>query len=181
MRLNIIVGNRSERMPRLIKELEAQNIIDYDLWDGVYKYDSAKKNINAAHKQIVEYAKLAQWPEVAIAEDDVRFFAPGAWDYFLEHKPTDYDIYLSSIYMGTIKEDNTVDYWCGFGLYTVSARFYDTFLSVDSNEHIDRGMKGLGKFVVSNPFIADQYDGFSSNTGKDEKYFHLMQGRNIFK
>lgn len=163
-----------------MKELEVQNISDYVLWDGIYKYDSAKENINAAHKQIVEYAQLAGWDEVAIGEDDLRFFAPGAWDYFLANKPKDFDLYLSSIYMGDIKEDNTVDYFCGFGLYIVHSRFYDKFLSVDRHEHIDRAMKGLGKFVVCNPMIAEQTDGFSSNTGKDEKYHHLLNGRNLF-
>lgn len=165
-----------------MKEIETQGITDYELWDGVYiPHNKAKENINLAHKQIVEYAKLAKWPEVAIAEDDVRFFAPGAWDYFLEHKPTDYDIYLSSIYMGEIKEDNTTDYFCGFGLYICHSRFYDTFLVTDSEEHIDRSLKGKGRFVVSNPFIAEQWDGWSSNTGKEEKYGHLMNNRNIFK
>lgn len=167
-------------MPRLIQQLSEQGISDYEFWDGVYKYDSAKQNINAAHRQIVEYAMLAEWPEVAIAEDDVHFFAPGAWDYFVSNKPQDYDLYLSSIYVGDIKEDNTVTDFCGFGLYIVSPRFYKTFLSVNPYEHIDHEMKGKGRFVVSNPFIADQFDGWSSNTGKEEKYGNLLNGRKIF-
>lgn len=161
-------------------ELMKQGITDYELWDGVYKYDSAKKNINAAHKQIVEYAQLAGWPEVAIAEDDIKFFAPGAWDYFLVSKPDDYDIYLSSVYVGDIQPDNTVNEFCGFGLYIVNSRFYEKFLSVSPDEHIDRGLKGKGKFVVCNPFVAEQYDGWSGNTGKEEKYGNLMEGRNLF-
>lgn len=181
MKLNIVIGNRSERVPRLMKEMETQGITDYELWDGIYKYDSAKKNINAAHRQIVEFAKLSEWECVAIGEDDIRFFAPGAWDYFLKNKPADFDLYLSSIYVGDIKEDNTVDYWCGFGLYICHSRFYDTFLSIDKDNHIDHALKGLGKVVVCNPFIAEQFDGWSSNTGKDETYGNLMNGRNTFK
>lgn len=180
-RLNIIIGNRSERMPLLMKEIETQGIINYQFWDGVYdSHKQAKENINAAHKQIVEWAKVAEFDSVIIAEDDVKFFAPGAWDYFLSSRPKDYDLYLSSIYMGDIKEDNTVDYFCGFGLYIVHSRFYDKFLAADPYEHIDRAMKGKGKFVVCDPFVAEQFDGFSSNTGKDEKYRNLLNGRKLF-
>ena len=163
-----------------MNELETQGITDYEFWDGIYKYDSVKRNINAAHRQIVEYAQLAGWPEVAIAEDDVKFFAPKAWDYFLANKPTDFDIYLSSVYVGDIKEDNTVDDFCGFGLYIVHSRFYQTFLDTDKYEHIDRSLKGKGRFVVCNPFIAEQYDGHSTNTGKWETYGNLMKNRNLF-
>ena len=167
-------------MPRLMAELEAQGITDYEFWPGVFKYDSVKQNVNAAHRQIVEYAQLAEWPEVAIAEDDVKFFGEGAWQFFLDNKPDDYDLYLSSVYVGDLKVDDTVEHFCGFGLYIVNQRFYDKFLAVDKHEHIDRAMKGKGKFVVCNPFVAEQYDGHSSNTGKDEKYRNLLSGRNLF-
>lgn len=167
-------------MPRLMQELETQGIADYEFWDGVYKYDSVKQNVNAAHRQIVEYAQLAGWREVAIAEDDVKFFAPGAWRYFLYTKPVDFDLYLSSVYVGDIKKDNTVDDFCGFGLYIVHSRFYQTFLDTDKFDHIDRSLKGKGKFVVCNPFVAEQFDGHSQNTGKCETYGNLMKGRNLF-
>lgn len=178
--MNIIVGNRSERLPRLMNQLEEQGITDYELWDGVYKFDSAKENINAAHKQIVEYAKVAGWEMVCVAEDDIRFLGLGAWDYFIKNIPNDFDLYLSSIYVGDISHDNTVREFCGFGLYVVHRRFFDTYLSTSPFDHIDRSLSGKGRFVVSDPFIADQYSGFSSNTGKDEVYEHLLNGRNLF-
>lgn len=164
-----------------MKELEVQQIADYELWDGVYdSFRKAKENISLAHKQIVEYAKVAGWPEVCIGEDDLKFYAPGAWKYFLENKPDDYDLYLSSIYVGDIK-DGTTDDFCGMTLYFISERFYDTFLNTDPDDHIDRSLKGKGRFVVCDPFIACQYDGHSGNTMKDEKYERLMEGRNLFK
>jgi hypothetical protein len=176
----LIVGNRGERLPRLLTELREQGVGDYEIWDGVYKHDSAVKNINEAHRQIVEYADVAGREMVMIAEDDLKFFGAGAWDYYIKNIPTDFDIYLSGIYMGDIAEDNTVKHFCGLHLYTVHKRFYQTFLSLPPAEHIDRAMKGLGKFVVCNPMIAEQYDGHSQNTGKDEKYRNLLNGRNIF-
>ena len=178
----MIIGNRSERIPRLIKELEAQGITDYELWDGIFeRSNKVKENINAAHRQIVEYADVAGWEECCIAEDDVKFCDEGAWDFFLKNKPKDFDIYLAGIYTGEIKEDNTTDYFCGFHLYIVNQRFYKKYLSVDKHDHIDRGLKGMGKFVVCQPFAAIQYEGFSANTGKDEVYEQLLQGRQLFK
>ena len=181
MTLNIITGSRSERIPRLMNEFETQGITGYELWDGVFDYQKkAKENINAAHKYIIEYAKMAEWQSVCIAEDDIKFTAPGAWDYFLNNVPKDFDLYLGSVYVGEISPDNTTDYFCGLTIYICHSRFYDRFLSADPHEHIDRALEGMGKFVVCNPFIAEQWDGWSHNTGKEEKYGKLMQGRNLF-
>lgn len=180
MRLHIIKGNREERLPRLLKELQTQGITDYELWDGIYLPHSIKASINAAHKQIVEYARLAEWDEVGIAEDDIKFTHPKSWEFFLNNKPNDFDIYLSMIYSGEIDENNQVRKFTGMTMYAVSSRFYDAFLSVPDDDHIDQLLAGKGKFIVCNPFVAVQYDGFSSNTGKNEVYGTLLQGRNIF-
>jgi len=179
LRLNIIAGNKSERMPRLRKEIEEQAISDYILWDGVY-LPSIKASINAAHKQIVEYAKLAEWPEVCIAEDDIKFSGNGAWDYFLKQKPDDFDIYLGGIFLGGTDQNNIVKDFTGLTMYVVKERFYDTFLSVPADDHIDRLLGGIGKFVVCSPFVVTQYDGISSNTGKMETYGKLQGSRNFY-
>jgi hypothetical protein len=149
---------------------------DYELWDGVF-LPSIKASINAAHKQIVRYAQLAEWEEVCIVEDDLIFTSPNSWRYFLDHKPTDYDIYLSMIYLGEIDENNIVKDFTGLTLYVVHSRFYDTFLSVPDDDHLDRLLGGLGRYVVCNPFVAKQSDGFSSNTGKWENYEDLLKSR----
>lgn len=165
-----------------MSQLCQQNITEYELWDGIFERSKkAKENINASHKQIVEYADVAGWEEVCIAEDDIKFCDEGAWDFFLKNKPTDFDLYIGGIYVGDIREDNTTDYFSGFHLYIVQKRFYKKFLSVDKTEHIDRALSGLGKFVICQPFAAIQYEGFSANTGKDEVYSQLLQGRKLFK
>lgn len=180
-RLNIICGNRSERMPRLLKEIEQQGIVNYKLWDGVHIPDlTAKENISLAHKQVVEWAKVAEFESVIIAEDDIRFFAPGAWDYFLANRPEDFDLYLASVYLGELREDNTVNSFSGLTLYIVHSRFYDKFLAINPNGHLDRELEGKGKFVVCSPFVAEQHDGWSGNSMKNEKYGQLMEGRNKF-
>lgn len=180
MKLNIIIGNLSERLPNLNKELEEQGILDYEFWPGVF-LPSVKASINAAHKQIVEYAKLAEWPEVRIAEDDLRFSGKGAWDYFLKQKPIDFDIYLGGVFLGDPDDNNIVKDFTGMTMYVVKQRFYDTFLSVPNDDHIDRLLGGLGRYVVCNPFVVTQYDGRSSNTGKHEAYGRLQESRNFYK
>lgn len=179
MRLNIICGNRVERMPRLMNEIKMQWITDYEFWDGIY-VSSIKRSINLAHKQIVEYAMIAGWDEVAIAEDDVKFSAPGAWDYFLNHKPDVFDLYLGGIFLGQPDENGLVTDFTGMTCYVVAKRFYETFLSIPEDEHIDRALGGLGRFVVCQPFIATQFDGHSSNTGKNEVYGSLQANRTFF-
>lgn len=179
MKLNIIKGNRTERHDRLTREVRAQGVESIRYWDGIYM-PSVKASINAAHKQIIRYAKLAEWDRVAVAEDDIRFSAPGAWQYYLEQMPSDFDIYLGMVYLGEPDHNGLVESFTGMTLYTVHQRFYDKFISVPDHDHIDRLMSGLGRFVVCSPFVCDQYDGHSSNTGKYEEYGPLTRNRQFF-
>lgn len=176
MKLNIIVGKRKQRLPKLLETLNSQGITDYELWDGIY-LPSVKAGINAAHKQIVEYAKLAEWPEVCIAEDDIEFTSPKSWEYFIQQKPKYFDLWLGMVYLGQPDSDGLVDIFTGMTLYVVRKEFYDTFLSVDPNEHIDRALGGLGVYKVCHPFVCKQYNGFSANTGKHENYDQLLKNR----
>lgn len=180
MKLNIIHGNKPERLAPLLTELDIQGVNNYELWEGVYLPHSVKASINAAHRQIVEYAQLAGWERVCIAEDDLRGTALGAWEYYLSQMPDDFDIYLSMIYSGEIGANNVCKSFTGLTLYTVHERFYETFLNVNKEEHIDRALDGLGKYVVCNPFTFYQANGVSGNTGKYEEYDSLLTGRELF-
>ncbi len=161
-----------------MSELERQGILDYEFWDGIY-LPSIRASINAAHKQIVEFARLAEYPEVCIAEDDIVGTHPNSWNYFLSQKPKEYDMYLSMVYLGDVI-NGRVESFTGMTLYSVSRKFYDKFLSVDPNEHIDRALAGLGDYHVCHPFTFIQRNGFSSNTGKMEEYDQLLNGRILY-
>jgi len=173
-------SNNTERYERLLKELEVQGITDYQIFPAIHYVTSVKQGINHAHKSVIEYAAMAEFDEVCVMEDDIRFTHPKSWEFFLANKPKDFDIYLGGIYLGVLLEGNRIESFCGFHCYIVSKRFYSTFLSVPDDEHIDRCMTGLGKFVVCNPMAAIQYNGFSSNTGKDENYDPLLNGRLLY-
>jgi hypothetical protein len=177
-KLNIIRGNRTERHERLGREIATQGIL-VELWDGIY-LPSVKASINAAHKQIVQYAKIAEWEQVMIAEDDIRFSAPRAWDYYLYNMPKDFDLYLGGVFLGE-PEAGIVKDFTGMTLYTVHQRYYDTFLAVPDDEHIDRALSAAGGlFRVCEPFVCFQYDGHSTNTGKWESYESLIKNRRFF-
>src|SRR5262245_60079986 len=110
MKVNIIhLPHRTDRMESLLAQLSCQGITDYTIWNGIIDNNLAAKGISQAHKQIVRHAKENRLPEVLIAEDDLKFTAKGAFRFFLENKPQDFDLYLSSIYWGDLKKDNTVD------------------------------------------------------------------------
>jgi hypothetical protein len=181
--VNII--NLPHRMDRLLlckQELASQNITDYKIWPGIIDPVKVFRGISQAHKQIVSFAKDNGLPEVLIGEDDLMFTCARSFEYFMENKPSDYDVYLASIYNGQLNEDNTVRDLAGFTFYMVHSRFYDTFLSLSENDHIDRSLRLYkGRYVVCNPFIAIQRDGFSDNKRKICNYRSYMKNRSLLR
>jgi hypothetical protein len=163
----------------LVAELERQGVEDYKLWPGVY-FPSVKKSINLAHKQIVEWAYENDLDEVCIAEDDLLGTSQNSWKFFLENKPKEFDIYLSSVFLGDFDNDNKVEVFTGMTLYIVRKKFYPKFLTIPDDEHIDHALGGLGDFRVCNPFTFIQRDGVSGNTGKREEYSSFFRKRQLY-
>lgn len=169
-----------DRFDRLMNEFKTQGIKEFSFFPAVHDTTSVAKGINLAHKQCIQFAKDMGLPEICVMEDDVQFTNLDSFSYFLRHKPEDFDIYLSGIYVGDIQEDNTVHTFSGFHCYIVHNRFYDKYLSTPLDAHIDRSLGGLGKFVVSDPFVAIQYNGYSYNTKMDMNYDSLLEGRKLY-
>lgn len=172
-------SNRQDRLPILVNELETQGISQYRLWDNIYA-PSIIKSINKGHKQIVEYAKQEGLPEVLIMEDDVKFLGNGAFKYFIDNKPAVYDIYLASIFLGILSPENTVKEFTGMTCYIVHQNFYNTFLNADEKIHIDAALSFLGKYIVCNPFVAIQHNGYSDNAQSHQNYDAIFKERNLF-
>lgn len=179
MKLNVING-RSERTQSVLGHLNSCDIQDYQLWPGVHT-NSIKKSINLAHKKIVQWAFENDLPEVCIAEDDFCPTHLNSWKYFLSQKPDFFDLYLSSVFLGDIDAENCVKAFTGLTLYVVSKRFYLPFLTTSDDEHIDHALANLGKYVVCPEFCFIQSDGFSSNTGKHEKYAQFFENRRLYR
>lgn len=180
MKLNIIYdARRVEKYDPLINELIGQGIMDFEIFPCIMLPDIVS-SINSSHKMIVRDAKEKGLPEVFIAEDDLQFTGKGAWDYFLSKKPSpeNYDLYLASTYI--IEEP--LKSICGFHLYSVSAKFYDTFLSAPDNQHIDTLFNDIkGDYVFCHPFPALQRPGFSANNGMVVNYNSMIDPKHLYQ
>jgi hypothetical protein len=178
--LHIIhLPDRTDRWTLLLRELEHQGISDYKIWPGV-KTARPSVGIAMAHQQIVKWAARENLQEITIAEDDVLFTADGAFTYYLQSKPSTFDLYLAGITYGELLPDNTVKDFAGTHLYTIHQNFYTTFLDQTGEVDIDRALKNKGKFVVCNPMVAIQRNGFSDNRKKVMDYSIYFKGRPLY-
>lgn len=171
---------RTDRWTLLLSELERQGISDYRIWPGV-KTARPSAGIAMAHQQIVKWAIRENLPEITIAEDDLLFTADDAFKYYQQSKPPTFDLYLGGITYGELMSDNTVKDFAGTHLYTIHQNFYSTFLDQNGEMDIDRALKNKGKFVVCNPMVAIQRDGFSDNRNKVMDYSIYFKGRSLYR
>lgn len=176
MTLHIIhLPARADRLNLLQAELTEQHIQDYKIWDGIVDPEKICRGISRAHKQIVADAKSKGLPNALIAEDDLHFTAPGAYEFFLRKIPSDYDLYLGGVIWGKIKKDNRIDDFSGTTLYLVHEKFYDELLSVPEETDFDRALAHRGNFFVCNPQVVVQHSGFSDN---QKRYIHFRTAGN---
>lgn len=174
---------RTDRMEHFHQQSLEQNF-GYRVWPGILCKGDNKRGINLAHRQIVKYAKDNELPYVIICEDDVNFFAPNAFKYFIDNIPQDYDTFHSMIYVGTIQDNRIVSVFSGMTMFAINSRFYDFFLSLPESIHIDREL-GLYanrfKFMVCPEFVCEQIAGKSDNTHTVTiSYRPFLKGRKIF-
>lgn len=161
MIINIISLPKSvERRQAVVKEMEREKC-SYRFFDGVTG-PIAKINISRAHKSVIQFAKDSDMECICVAEDDLQFSGTGAWKYFLENIPQDFDLYVGSYYSGSHDKDFIVTGFRGLTLYVVARKFYDKFLSLPETMHIDGALAMSGaKIVVSPLFVCRQAPGYS--------------------
>lgn len=183
-RLNIIFDSRRhEKLEPLLAELSRQSITDYEIFPCII-YPDVVKSINASHKMIVQRAKDDGLKEVCIGEDDLCFPSENGWRWFLENKPSTFDIYSAGCYMsferpsapGLVKFKTLV----GFHLYIVSERYYDKFLATRDDDHIDTAQRG-GEFYSIWPFAALQSPGYSANNKINVNYNLILTEQDIYR
>ena len=184
--IHIIYDDRnSDDYPRLLGEFIKQTVTPkYRFWNCIVNKDSVVSSINASHKMIINYAKDNKMPFVVVAEQDLEFSCDKSWEYFLGQMPKDFDIYLSCSYIKDVNPNTSVvsNKICGFHLYVVAEKFYDAFLSVPDNQHIDTAVGDLeGNFVFCKPFVALQRSGFSANNKAIVNYNAVLNKEDIYK
>lgn len=171
---------RPHKVERMQREMVRQGIVDYKVWPSIHIADKPVRTaISKAHKQIVEWAANEEIKEVCIFEEDVFFPAEDGWQYFLNNKPENYDLYLGGVSRGTIENGVTRRY-SGQFCYFIHERYYDTFLRTDEKMDIDGAQSGRGKFYVCEPFAAFCYPGWSDNVKGVMDYSHLLVGRTVY-
>lgn len=184
-RINVIFDERrSEKLDPLVGEFIRQGIKSYEIWPCILR-PNVVKAINASHKMIIEYAKENKLDEVCIAEDDLMFPNENGWDYFLSNKPKDFDVYIAGNYLINNPHEYQsplikVKEWVGNHLIIVHEKYYDRFLSVPDDDHIDTAQSGLGDFYVCFPYAALQRSGWSSNNHAVVNYNANLQPEWIY-
>lgn len=174
--LNILhLERRKDRMANLLKQLAEQEITFYTIHEGIDQKVNTKEAITKGHKKIIQQAKNNNFPNCIIAEDDICFTAPGAWNYFISQIPEDYDLFCGVIYAGSLNEENRIlnGMSATHTLYSISQRFYDFVLSMPDHEHIDRHLGNYAfakKYYVCSPMCVTQLGGMSDNLKKPMFY-----------
>lgn len=182
---DIEIATTKNRKQNLLEQCNQQSI-PFVIIQGITKNLSICHNINLSHKQIVRMAMENGFERVIIAEDDLRFTAPGAWGYFLSQIPENYDLFFGVIYAGTIEDGRVMSAFSGgMTLYSVHKKFYTDFLSIPDAVHIDRYLGDYFScsrdFFVCPKMVCKQMGGYSFNQARVCTYELYEQKIDFFK
>jgi len=178
--LHIIhLSNQVDRIEGLLADLKVQGLTNVRFWEGIIVPERPSLGIARAHKQIVQFAKDAKLESILIGEDDLEFTAPGAYQYFMEQTPLDFDLYLGTISGGKINDDNLVTDFSGLHFYTIHNRFYNEFLATPEMGALDRCLKGRGRYVVCDRLVVMEREGLNQTSGTYPQSL-LYAGRQLF-
>lgn len=181
--LNCIhLWERLDRYENIIRQQKEQGFY-LRLHEGIVNRTDRKMGICQSHKNIVKEAKENRQKMVAICEDDIVFFAPKAWEYFLENIPQSFDTFHGMIYVGDIIADRIVSLFSAMTLYIVHERFYDFFLSLPDSCHIDRELgltANIHEYKIIDKFVCYQDGSKSDNNFMTCDYSPYLEGRKIY-
>lgn len=182
-----IQRSREERIISIVRQSK-QMAFPVRFWEGdIFRgnFIDGRIGISRSFKRIVRWAKENGMDRVTIGEDDLLFSDPGAWKYYLENIPEDYDLYLGGIYSGYVREGRLVSSYAGHSLITLHNRFFDFFLShPEDGLHIDRwlGQHYADKvYRVCTPFVVTQVPTFYSDNHKAmASHASLIEGARLY-
>lgn len=170
--VNVInLSRRTDRTLSIVQESKNQNFA-IKFWEGIDEPERryTKKAICISHKRIIQYASANNLPYCLIAEDDLEMFGEGAFQYYMDNKPEDYDLYCATIFDGEVEpETNRIlnGMSATMSLYCVHSRFYSVILNdVADDDHIDRALGMLChkyKYFVPPLLCCTQRQGYSDN------------------
>lgn len=176
--INILYDNRrSEKYEPLMQELQRQGLTEYKIWEPVPAV-TVVESINKSHKAIIRDAKEKWLKEVCVIEDDCYFPSEKGFEYFLSKKPKSFKIYSACNYIP--QEQPIAKILVGFHCYIMHESFYDDFLNIPDDCHIDTSITGIDIHVCY-PFAALQRPGWSHNHRADANYNAVLSEKDIYK
>jgi hypothetical protein len=180
----INLEHREDRRASISKEALVQGF-DIQFWKGIYDKKNPKKGICQSHKNIIRFAKEEKLSSVIICEDDCKFSDSGAFDYYVEKTPLDFDLYLGMLYVAQLSGNRVTNGMSGsHTLYTVHEKFYDFYLSIPDDTHVDRYLGQFAfkqKYFVCFPMVVKQTGGYSDNLKRKMKYDDFHKKMSFFK
>lgn len=182
-----IIKNRQERLLSICKQSKEQKF-SCMFWEGWIHADGGWAGIVISFKRIVEYAKENNHKHCIIGEDDLIFSAPGAWNYYLDNMPEEFDFYSGGVYSGQIKDGRIVNGFSGITLLTINSTFYDRFLKLSDEalkerDHIDRRMGRYAfesNYRICLPYVVYQSQGYSDNLRRPTTHAAFLEKMKLF-
>lgn len=172
------------RQENLLKELDEQGITDYSLIEGYYEPSNTKLAIHKGHRRIVQLAKEQGFENCIVGEDDLKFSCPTSYQYFLTQIPESYDIFSALVYSASMQGNRVMNGASGImSLYSIHNRFYDFFLSMDINNHVDReaGLTAYKhEYYVCQPMCVEQRGGYSFNLRQNMWYDVYLENTKLY-
>ena len=174
-----------ERLKNLLIEIKEQGITEFTLVPGEYDPVNTKKAIHLGHRKIVQYAKDNNLNRIVIAEDDFCFTHPNSFNYFISQIPKSYDIFSGLVYSASMQENRIMNGGSGMtSLYIVNSRFYDFFLSMDIDNHVDRELALTAfkhEYFIVEQMCVTQRGGFSHQLRQNMWYDAYLEGKEMYK
>jgi len=172
------------RLNNLLIELKKKGIKDYSIIEGFYDAKNTKQAIHKGHRMIVELAKKNNMPFCIVAEDDIVFTHQNSFNYFISQIPESYDIFSALVYSATMEGDRIMNGGSGMtSLYIVNSRFYDFFLSMNIDNHVDRELAITAfkhEYYVCNPMVVIQRGGYSIQKRQILYYDEFLRDKKMY-
>jgi hypothetical protein len=180
--VNVInLDRRTDRLYSICRQSKWQGFA-IQFWEGIEE-TPVHKGVCMAHKRIVRDAKERRLDRVIIAEDDLIMSAGGSWDYYIQQMPPVFDLYMGMIYTGEVVNNRIVSSFSGTTLYTVGENFYDKFLEVPDESHIDRALGRdchKNNYIVPDQYVCYQSGGYSDNGKVTYYYDEMMRNKKFY-
>ena len=185
----ISTPNDAVRKQNYETQFKEQGITDYEIIQAEMILKAPVWGIVRSHKKAIQLAKYRNYPEVIVAEDDLKFTCHNSYRRFIsiyKDVPEHVNLFLSGWYDSdpktvTDKIASLEGKISGLHFYIVRANFYDTLLAADEAYNLDYWLSSpeFGRAITwgANPMVCIQNDNYSYNTRQITQYNTYLHAR----